>query len=204
MSRYRGPKLHIIRRLGKLPGFTAKKINVKYSGGQQILNGRKKKINSDYSLRLKEKQKLRYNYGISEKQLYTYVKQARHFRGLTGTFLLQLLEMRLDSIVYKLGFAVTIANARQLIVHRIILVNEKNIDIPSFQCKPNDIISIKNSLNFNTLIKINLELCLIKKLENHLELDKKKLIGKVKTIIPRNKIKLKINEFLIIEFYSKK
>lgn len=205
MSRYLGPKLRIVRRLGELPGFTKKKANREYPPGQHGPNKmNKKRSTSDYSLRLQEKQKLRYNYGISEKQLYRYVKEARGLKGSTGTFLLQLLEMRLDNIVYRLGFASTISGARQFVTHSHITVNNKSINIPSFQCKPNDIITLKDRINSKIFVKKNLESFDPNNLGNHLELDKNNLIGKVKTIIPRDEIKLNINELLIVEFYSRK
>ena len=131
MSRYIGPKIRIIRRLGELPGLTKKTTARKYGPGQHGPSKLTKKITlSDYSLRLQEKQKLRYNYGISEKQLYGYVKEARSLKGASGTFLLQLLEMRLDNLVYRLGFSSTIASARQFVTHSHICVNNKNINIP--------------------------------------------------------------------------
>jgi len=205
VSRYLGPKLRIIRRLGELPGFTTKITERKYPPGQHgPAKMGKKNSTSDYSLRLQEKQKLRYNYGISEKQLYKYVKEARRLQGSTGTFLLQLLEMRLENIIFRLGFASTIANARQFVTHSHIRVNGKNVNIPSFQCKPNDIISIKDKANSINIAKKNLNLSNFTSLPNHLELDKEKLIGKVKSIITREEVNLNINELLIVEFYSRK
>lgn len=205
MSRYLGPKLRIIRRLGELPGFTVKTTNRKYPPGQHGPNKvNKKRSTSDYSLRLQEKQKLRYNYGISEKQLYGYMKEARNLKGASGTFLLQLLEMRLDNIIYRLGFTNSIANARQFVTHSHILVNNKIINIPSFQCKPNDIITIKESFKSTKILKENLESYTLDRLGTYLELDKNNFTGKVKTIISREDINLNINELLIVEFYSRK
>ena len=99
-----------------------------------------KKI-SQYSIRLREKQKLRYNYGISEKQLINYVKKSRKSKGSSGEILLQLLEMRLDNIVFRLGMAPTVLAARQMVNHGHICVNNQLVDIPSYQCKPQDVIS---------------------------------------------------------------
>ena len=205
MSRYYGAKLRVIRRLGELPGFTSKTTERKYAPGQHgPSKANKKNSNSDYCLRLQEKQKLRFNYGISEKQLYGYVKKARQFKGATGTFLLQLLEMRLENIVFRLGFASTIASARQLVTHSHILINGKNINIPSFQCKPNDILSLKQRPQSILLAKKSLDLFNFQKLPQHLDLDKEKLIGKVKTLVNREDVNLNINELLIVEFYSRK
>ncbi len=205
MSRYIGPKIRIIRRLGELPGLTKKTTARKYGPGQHGPSKLTKKITlSDYSLRLQEKQKLRYNYGISETQLYKYFKEAQRLKGLTGTLILQLLEMRLENIVYRLGFASTIASARQFVTHSHVNVNGKSVNIPSFQCKPNDLISIKPRLNSKLLAKKNLENSINSILPTHLELDKENLVGKVKGLIKREEVNLLINELLIVEFYSRK
>ena len=205
MSRYIGPKIRIIRRLGELPGLTKKTTARKYGPGQHGPSKLTKKITlSDYSLRLQEKQKLRYNYGISETQLYKYFKEAQRLKGLTGTLILQLLEMRLENIVYRLGFASTIASARQFVTHSHVNVNGKSVNIPSFQCKPNDLISIKPRLNQKLLAKKNLENSINSILPTHLELDKENLTGKVKGLIKREEVNLVVNELLIVEFYSRK
>jgi small subunit ribosomal protein S4 len=205
MSRYIGPKIRIIRRLGELPGLTKKTTARKYGPGQHGPSKLTKKVTlSDYSLRLQEKQKLRYNYGVSETQLYKYFKEAQRLKGLTGTLILQLLEMRLENIVYRLGFASTIASARQFVTHSHVNVNGKSVNIPSFQCKPNDLISIKPRLNSKLLAKKNLEMSINSILPTHLELDKENLIGKVKGLIKREEVNLSVNELLIVEFYSRK
>ena len=205
MSRYLGAKLRIIRRLGELPGFTSKVTERKYPPGQHGPSKMSKKNTaSDYSLRLQEKQKLRYNYGISEKQLYRYVKEARRLQGTTGTLLLQLLEMRLENIIYRLGFAPTIASARQFVTHSHVLVNGKSVNIPSFQCKPMDIISLKDRSNSLALVKKNLEISTFPNLPTFLELDKSNLTAKVRSIISREEVNLNLNELLIVEFYSRK
>jgi len=205
MSRYIGPKIRIIRRLGELPGLTKKTTARKYGPGQHGPSKLTKKVTlSDYSLRLQEKQKLRYNYGVSETQLYKYFKEAQRLKGLTGTLILQLLEMRLENIVYRLGFASTIASARQFVTHSHVNVNGKSVNIPSFQCKPNDLISIKPRLNSKLLAKKNLETSINSILPTHLELDKENLTGKVKGLIKREEVNLSINELLIVEFYSRK
>ena len=205
MSRYIGPKIRIIRRLGELPGLTKKTTARKYGPGQHGPSKLTKKVTlSDYSLRLQEKQKLRYNYGVSETQLYKYFKEAQRLKGLTGTLILQLLEMRLENIVFRLGFASTIASARQFVTHSHVNVNGKSVNIPSFQCKPNDLISIKLRLNSKSLAKKNLESLVNFILPTHLELDKENLVGKVKGLIKREEVNLLINELLIVEFYSRK
>ena len=138
MSRYRGAKLRITRRLGELPGLTQKISANKQRPGQ---HGKTVKKSTEYGLRLEEKQKLKFNYGLTESQLYKYIKEARRRKGVTGLLLLQLLEMRLDTICFSLGLTPTIASARQLVNHGHILINGKKVDIPSFQCRKDDIIS---------------------------------------------------------------
>ena len=140
------------------------------------------------------------NYGVSEKQLTTYVKKARRTSGVTGTIILQMLEMRLDSIIYRLGLAPTIPSARQLVNHGHILVNGKNLDIPSFQCQPNDIISVKSKSN--AFVKEQSVSDLIN-LPNHLEFDNEKLVAKIKSIVAREEVNLDVNELLIVEYYSR-
>jgi small subunit ribosomal protein S4 len=204
MSRYRGPKLRITRRLGDLPGFTNKRTDRNFPPGQHgPSKANKKSSTSEYGRRLEEKQKLRFNYGLSEKQLFSYVKQARRLNGATGTILLQLLEMRLENIAYRLGFAPTIPAARQLVNHGHLLVNGKNVNIPSFQCHPNDVISVKTKAQSTALVKTSLETS-APVLPNNLVLDKDKLTGKVASVISREDVNIDVNELLIVEFYSRK
>jgi|TARA_B100000524_G_scaffold135829_1_gene67829 small subunit ribosomal protein S4 len=203
MSRYRGPKLRIVRRLGELPGFTTKTTDRLYPPGQHgPAKANKKSSTSEYGLRLQEKQKLRFNYGVSEKQLFSYVKEARRLPGATGTLLLQLLEMRLENIVYRLGFAKTIPGARQLVNHGHLTVNGKRVNIPSFQCKPNDVIAVKDKAPSKALVKSALETANV--VPSHLELDKAKLAGKINSVVAREEVNLEINELFIVEFYSRK
>ena len=115
MARYTGAKLRVTRRLGDLPGFTSKKSKSSQRPGQ---HGATPKKLTQYAMRLEEKQKLRFNYGLSEKQLMNYIKEAKRIKGATGNVLLQLLEMRLDNLVFRLGMAPTIAAARQLVGHK--------------------------------------------------------------------------------------
>ena len=205
MSRYLGPRLRIIRRLGILPGFTTKITKRNFTPGQHGPSKANKKITtSDYSLRLQEKQKLRFNYGISEKQLYGYIKKARKIKGATGTILLQLLEMRLENIIYRLGLAPTISSARQFVNHGHVQVNLKNINIPSFQCKPNDLIQVKKKSSSINLAKNNLVIANFINLPNHLIFNKEELKAKINFIVLRNDVNININELLVVEFYSRK
>ena len=144
MSRYRGPKIRIVRRLGELPGLTNKTTTRETLPGQhRKVRGKQNNVSS-YAVRLQEKQKLRYHYGLSEKQLLSYVKEARRLKGSTGSVLLQLLEMRLDNIVYRLGIGNTIPASRQIVNHGHIMINNKIVSIPSFLCQPGDKIEIRN------------------------------------------------------------
>lgn len=206
MARYRGPRLRIIRRLGDLPGLTQKACTRNFPPGQhgpkKIVGGSQKTKESQYAIRLKEKQKLRFNYGINERQLIQYVREARRRKGSTGEILLQILETRLDNILFRLGFARTIAAARQLITHGHILVNSRRINIPSYLCQVNDVISVnENSRNF---IKKSLEQVSGNIVPSHLEVNTEKLTGNMKGLIPRESVGIVVNELLVVEYYSRK
>nr|QSV12745.1 ribosomal protein S4 [Phaeophyceae sp.] len=197
MVRYRGPRLKIIRKFNTiLPGLTTKKE----------LEVKEKKIKeSVYRIRLNEKQKLRYNYGITEVQLLRYIKKARRKKGLTGFLLMQFLEMRLDNIIFRLGLTLTIPAARQLVNHGHVLINEKKVNIPSFQCQPNDRISFIKNKKTIKLIESNIQNleAIDPSLNNHLEFNYRLLVGKIVNLIPQENITFKINDMLVIEYYSK-
>ena len=203
MSRYRGPKLRITRRLGKLPGFTQKSSKKTARPGQHGKGDGRKKT-TEYGLRLEEKQKLKFNYGVTESQLYHYIKEARRRNGVTGLVLLQLLEMRLDTICFSLGFASTIAGARQLVNHGHITVNNKVVDIASFQCQINDVIGVKPKATSKNIVESNLKNVNFIDPPTHLTLDKTKLEGTVKNYCDRSEILLELNELLVIEYYSRR
>jgi small subunit ribosomal protein S4 len=203
MSRYRGPRLRIVRRIGLLPGLT-KKVSQKLSlPGQQGSNSLKKKF-SEFHVRLKEKQKLRFHYGITERQLLNYVKKARKKKGSAGYLLLTFLEMRLDNILFRLGFAPTIFSARQLVNHGHIIVNSKFVTIPSYICQPKNVIRVKNSFVSQSLVKRNLELLADFVVPQHLILDRKNIEAKVASLVNRKSISLLVNELLVVEYYSRK
>jgi small subunit ribosomal protein S4 len=201
MSRYRGPRLRVVRRLGELPGLTRKTARRSYPPGQ---HGQVRKKRSEYAIRLEEKQKLRFNYGITEKQLLRYVRKARRATGSTGQSLLQMLEMRLDNTVFRLGMAGTIPAARQLVNHGHVTVNGRVVNIASYQCRPGDVISVKDRERSKRLVEQNLEYPGLANLPSHLEFDKKTLIGKVNGVVEREWVALQINELLVVEFYSRK
>nr|YP_010567151.1 ribosomal protein S4 [Vallisneria denseserrulata x Vallisneria spiralis]UZC33375.1 ribosomal protein S4 [Vallisneria denseserrulata x Vallisneria spiralis] len=195
MSRYRGPRFKKIRRLGALPGLTSKDLKNQLSS----------RTKSGYCVRLEEKQKLRFHYGLTERQLLRYVHMARKAKGSTGQVLLQLLEMRLDNILFRLDMALTIPNARQLVNHRHILVNGRIVDIPSYRCKPRDIITTKEKEKSHTLVQNSIQFVVPKKLPDHLTLDsyQSKYKGFVNKIIDSQSACLKIQELLVVEYYSR-
>lgn len=200
MSRYRGPRLRIVRRLGDLPGLTRKNARRTYPPGQ---HGQARKKRSEYAIRLEEKQKLRFNYGLTEKQLLRYVRRARRVTGSTGQVLLQLLEMRLDNTVFRMGMAPTIPAARQLVNHGHVMVNGREVNIASYQCRPGDAISIKNKAQSRQLVENYLQYPGLANLPSHLEFDKNKLEGKVNSTIEREWVALQVNELLVVEYYSR-
>ncbi|MGB7442081.1 MAG: 30S ribosomal protein S4 [Coleofasciculaceae cyanobacterium] len=201
MSRYRGPRLRVVRRLGDLPGLTRKTPRRSYPPGQ---HGQGRRKRSEYAIRLEEKQKLRYNYGVTEKQLLRYVRKARRATGSTGQSLLQLLEMRLDNTVFRLGMAGTIPGARQLVNHGHVTVNGRVVDIPSYQCRPGDVVGVRDNDRSKNLVKQNMEYPGLANIPSHLDFDKNTLVGKVNGVVEREWVALQINELLVVEYYSRK
>lgn len=207
MSRYRGPRLRIIRRLGKsvvLPGLTTKtSIKEQPPGKPRAADGKGQKA-TEYGIRLAEKQKLKYNYGLTEKQLFRYVKEARRRKGVTGLILLQLLEMRLDTLCFTLGFGKSIAQARQLVNHGHITVNNKVISIPSFQCRVNDVISVKEKSTSKNLVTNNVKVNQRNGIPSNLEFNDAKLEATVLDYCDRDDVQLQLNELLVVEYYSRR
>ena len=204
MSRYRGPKLRITRRLGTLPGLTQKQSKKKDRPGQHGKGSGGKRKTTEYGVRLEEKQKLKFNYGLTESQLFRYIKEARRRNGVTGLILLQLLEMRLDSICFSLGLAPTMASARQLVNHGHITVNVKTVSIPSFQCRINDIIGVKAKSSSKNVVENNLKNLRFVDRPNHLKFDSTKLEGTVTNYCDRTDLLLDLDELLVIEYYSRR
>nr|YP_010875520.1 ribosomal protein S4 [Lysidice brevicalyx]WHE15698.1 ribosomal protein S4 [Lysidice brevicalyx] len=199
MSRYRGPRFKKIRRLGSLPGLTTKRPRAGSDLRNQSRSGKK----SQYRIRLEEKQKLRFHYGLTERQMLKYVRIARKAKGSTGRVLLQLLEMRLDNILFRLGMASTIPQARQFVNHRHVLVNGRIVDIPSYRCKPQDIIKARDEQKSKTLIQNFLDSSPREELPKHLTLHPFQYKGLVNQILDSKWIGLKINELLVVEYYSR-
>jgi small subunit ribosomal protein S4 len=199
MSCYRGPRLKIIRRLKTLPGLTSKRPKNR----KDSMNRSSSRKISQYRIQLEEKHKLHFHYGLTERQLLKYVRIARRSKGSTGQFLLQLLEMRSDNIIFQLGMAPTILSARQLVNHGHIRVNDHMVDIPSYPCKPQDVITIRDQQRLRDIIRKNLDLFQRDKLPNHLTFHSLQYKGFINQIIYSKWISLKINELLVVEYYSR-
>lgn len=194
MGRYTGPKLRIERRLKGLVGLTTK---VSRRSGSAVKSGGAPKKQTEYCLRLKEKQKLKYNYGILEKQLFNYMRKAKRQKGSATENLMNLIETRLDCIVYRLGMSPSIPAARQLVNHGHIAVNGKRVSIPSYSCVEGDTI---NFVGNKTKIEMpNLG----QQVPNHLEFDSEKGFGKVLSTKCSN-FTIDVEQGLIIEYYSRK
>lgn len=198
MSKYYGPRLRVVRRLGELPALTQKIPKRNVRPGQ---HGSNRKKPTQFSYRLAEKQKLRFYYGVSEKQLVQYVKVARKAKGPTRQILLQKLERRLDNIVYRIGWAPTLPSARQLVNHGHILVNQQCVTIPSYTCSLNEIIAVRNVDKSRNLVEQNYQNCL-QKLPTHVSLDTENLTAIITRQVDRRELPLNLNELLVIEYYS--
>ncbi len=167
------------------------------------MHGARRGRETEYGLQLREKQKVKRIYGILERQFSNYFKEAARLKGSTGENLLKLLESRLDNVVYKMGFAVTRATARQLVSHRAVLVNGKNVNIPSYSVQPGDLISIKERAKKQLRIQNSLTLAQARPDCSWLEVDKSALTGVFKSLPDRTDLPPDINEKLIVELYSK-
>ncbi|AEC17159.1 30S ribosomal protein S4 [Gallibacterium anatis] len=206
MARYLGPKLKLSRREGTdlflKSGVRAieSKCKIDTAPGQ---HGARKPRLSDYGSQLREKQKVRRMYGILERQFRNYYKEANRLKGNTGENLLVLLEGRLDNVVYRMGFAATRAEARQLVSHKAIIVNGRVVNIPSFQVSVDDVIAVREKSKKQARIKASLELAEQKEKPTWLEVDAAKMEGVFKRVPERSDLSADINEHLIVELYSK-
>lgn len=200
MSRYTGPSYKKARRVGFSISETGKELARHPYGPGQHGNARKGKL-SDYGTQLKEKQKVRFMYGLNEKQFRKTFNEAGKMSGIHGENFLKLLESRLDNIVYRLGFSTTRRGARQLVNHGHITVNGKKVDIPSYRCKPGDIIAIKENSKEHKAMKEALEK--ITKRVEFVTFDENKLSGTYVRYPERSELNMDINESLIVEFYNK-
>ena len=208
MARYIGPTCKLARREGvdlelKSPARGLEsKCKLNQLPGQHG-SSRRMRL-SDYALQLREKQKVRRTYGVLERQFRNYYKLAAKQKGATGQNLLRLLESRLDNVVYRMGFAVTRAQARQLVSHKGILVNGQTVNIPSYRVKPEDVIAVrgkaKEQLRVKEAAALSQEMDLV---PAWVDVDSKKLEGTFKAYPDRDQLSPDINENLIVELYSK-
>ena len=202
MARYIGPKSKIARKLGS-PIFGPDKSFEKknYPPGQHGGNKRRKKV-SEYGVQLMEKQKAKYTYGVLEKQFFNLFERASRKKGITGENLLQLLESRLDNVIFRLGIAPTRAGARQLVVHKHVTVNGHVLNVPSYTVKSNDIIGVREKSKSLETITNSLASASYNKY-SWLEWDSDQMIGKFLNMPERTDIPENIKEQLIVELYSK-
>lgn len=202
MARYTGPKSRIARKFGEPIYGPDKNLDRKnFPPGQHGMNKKRKKT-SEYGLQLREKQKAKYTYGVLERQFHKTFDKAQRAKGVTGAVLLQLLEARLDNVVYRLGVAPTRAAARQLVSHRHITVNGLVVNIPSYQLKPGDIIGVREKSKSLEIIVDSLTTRKYSKL-SWLEWDDAQMAGKFMSVPERSDIPEDIKEQLIVELYSK-
>ena len=200
MARYTGSSNRISRRLGFSTLETGKELAKKpYAPGQH--GNKKAKKLSNYGVQLQEKQKVRFMYGLSEKQFKATFERAGKMNGVHGHNLFKLLESRLDNLVYRLGFSTTRRGARQLVNHGHITVNGKKVDIPSYTCKPGDVIAVKDNAKEMSIIKSSLE-ALSRRVE-FVTYDENKMAGTYVRYPERSELNADINESLIIEFYNR-
>ena len=208
MARYKDEQCRICRREGQklfLKGSRcySDKCSVtrrNYAPGQ---HGQKRTKLSEYGTQLREKQKTRSFYGVGEKQFRKYFEMASNKKGITGTNLLQILESRLDNVVYRLGFGASRPQARQIVTHGNIEVNGIKTDIASYLVKPGDVIAVRENRKDNAVIKANVEAGSARPVPEWLELDSKNLSAKVLRVVNREEIDLPVEEHLIVELYSK-
>ncbi|AWN14830.1 30S ribosomal protein S4 [Salinisphaera sp. LB1] len=207
MAKYTGPKCKLSRRAGtdlllKGRGRSLEgKCKIDTLPGAQGA-ARRQRL-SDYALQLREKQKLRHMYGVLEKQFRNYYKKAASQKGATGVLLLQLLESRLDNVVYRMGFAATRAEARQLVNHKAVAVNDYPVNIPSYQVREGDVIAIRNKAKQQNRIIEAVQVASQIGLADWVEVDEKGLKGTYKSVPDRDQVLPDINENLVVELYSK-
>ena len=208
MARYLGSKCRLCRREGeklflkgeKCFGSKCAMENRPFPPGQ---HGQRRSRNSDYATQLREKQKLRRTYGVLEKQFRSYYKTADRVKGSTGENLLQLLETRLDNVVYRMGFGASRSEARQLVRHKAITVNGVKSNIPSIKVKAGDIIAINEKSKNQLRIKGSLDAAQTRGIVDWLDVDVSKLVGTFKNVPERSDLSADINEHLVVELYSK-
>ncbi len=202
MARYTGPRVRISRRFGT-PIFGPTKYLERRNYGPGMHGPKSRRKHTDYGLGLIEKQKLRYYYGLMERQFRGVYERALKRRGVTGEQMLQILETRLDNVIFHLGFATTRASARQLVGHGHVRVNGRKVNIPSFALKVNDVIEVKDTSVSRQLSTKNLEMATSRAVPDWLSLNKEAFKGNVMRIPTRDEIQPIANEQAVVEFYSR-
>lgn len=206
MARYIGPKCKLSRREGTdlllKSGVRALDSKCKAETAPGVHGARRGRL-SDYGVQLREKQKVRRMYGVLEKQFRNYYQEAARLKGATGENLLQLLEGRLDNVVYRMGFSATRSEARQLVSHKAILINGASVNIPSYQVKPGDVVSVREKSKAQLRIQSALDIAASRSPVSWVEVDSKKMEGKFVAKPDRADLSQEINENLIVELYSK-
>lgn len=207
MAKYTGPKCKLSRRAGtdlllKGRGRSLEgKCKIDTPPGAQ--GSQRRQRLSDYAVQLREKQKLRHMYGVLENQFRNYYEKAAHQKGATGVLLLQQLESRLDNVVYRMGFAATRAEARQLVNHKAVSVNDYPVNIPSYEVRAGDVIAIRNKAKQQNRILESVQVASQLGLVDWVEVDEKGLKGTYKAVPDRDQVLPDINENLVVELYSK-
>ena len=202
MARYTGPRVRISRRFG-VPIFGASKYLERRNYGPGMHGPKARRKLTEYALGLIEKQKLRFYYGLQERQFHGVYQRALRQRGVTGETMLQILEMRLDNVVYHLGFSNTRAGSRQMVGHGHVLVNGKKVSIPSYSLRVNDVIEVKNTNVSRQMATKALELSTSRVVPDWVSLDKNAFKGTVLRVPTRDDIQPIANEQAVVEFYSR-
>ncbi|MGO8764119.1 MAG: 30S ribosomal protein S4 [Limisphaerales bacterium] len=202
MARYTGPRVRISRRFG-VPIFGPSKYLERRAYGPGVHGPKSRRKHTDYGLGLIEKQKLKYYYGLLERQFRGVYEKALKRRGVTGEQMLQILECRLDNVVFHLGFANTRAAARQMVSHGHILVNGRKVNVPSFALKVNNVIEVKNNNVSRQLATKNLEIATSRSVPDWLILSREEFKGTVMRVPTRDEIQPIANEQAVVEFYSR-
>ncbi|MEW6305150.1 MAG: 30S ribosomal protein S4 [Verrucomicrobiota bacterium] len=202
MARYTGPRVRVSRRFGT-PIFGPSKYLERKNYGPGVHGPKSRRKNTDYALGLIEKQKFRYYYGLMERQFRGVYERALRRRGVTGETMLQILETRLDSIIYNLGFANTRPAARQLVAHGHVTVNGRKVSIPSYAVKVNDVVEIKDSSVSRQIASKNLEAATSRAVPDWLSLNKDAFKGNMLRVPSRDDIQPVANEQAVVEFYSR-
>jgi len=202
MARYTGPRVRISRRFG-VPIFGSSKYLERKNYGPGMHGPKARRKKTDYALGLEEKQKLRYYYGLQERQFHGVYQRALKQRGVTGETMLQILETRLDNVVYQLGFSNTRAGARQMVSHGHVMVNGKKVSIPSYSLRVNDVIEVKNTSVSRQIATRGLEISTSRTVPDWVSLDKNAFKGTILRIPTRQDIQPIANDQAVVEFYSR-